>query len=671
MEGIPCEKPFSVGPDLPLWKRQRRLIVESLVDSSVSAYNYDIYSLPTNLIRSNQKKDISEAKVEQIESILFDHFLIVCRRAVNTPYIQCAIENNKIKWYWKWSGLKKQNISRWLESCFDMATTLFDLQLTISRLRNDIVNGPTVFILCSLILRYLRKHVYDQLATLEDLEGKNLLTLQRHCGEIDIKILKPLRKLVRDIEQDGLVGGELINYFFQQKDQLDNYHIVDLLSDVISLAVERYYQVITEWISQCTLTFDLAHEFFIWDLSRQSTIDVKEIEGNKELNFTSFGKFVQIPQLIPEPFQSISKEIFKIGEYLYTMKQQNADIDLLAAHYLLDFPTFKDQSLGEFCSKIHGLYKLSSKNIFEHFRQRYDIVDFAKQLPCFFLGLNNTWIYEFAVHFEDNELLHLELDPNNKADNLLTVKRAFHCTELNQNPFYRFFYMKVSPFVVDNREGIAPPRGTYAPIELHVTGSDPALKLPFPVKVLEPYRKMFFHLFLLSRAKYLLHKKFQSRCTFSRIWARQELATIFLVNRFIHVYHEYIYVIVESAYSAFAREIDQAVDLDELISVQLGFVNDLMGKSKLDQENLPLKEDIVAFINHICEYASDNLDFVLFNKLASPIIGRIKKFLLEHKRSLNSLKELLFGCYFSAIGQSANDEPLWKLLLHMDSMPEV
>jgi hypothetical protein len=52
------------------------------------------------------------------------------------------------------------------------------------------------------------------------------------------------------------------------------------------MAIERYYQVIIEWITECTLTFDLAHEFFIWDLRKQKAVIRKEFEYANKLNET-------------------------------------------------------------------------------------------------------------------------------------------------------------------------------------------------------------------------------------------------------------------------------------------------------------------------------------------------------------------------------------------------
>lgn len=54
---------------------------------------------------------------------------------MNTPFIQCVQAENKIIWFWSDDYFKKQNanLCRWLDDCFRMATTLFELQLITTR----------------------------------------------------------------------------------------------------------------------------------------------------------------------------------------------------------------------------------------------------------------------------------------------------------------------------------------------------------------------------------------------------------------------------------------------------------------------------------------------------------------------------------------------------------
>jgi hypothetical protein len=75
------------------------------------------------------------------------------------------------------------------------------------------------------------------------------------------------------------------------------------------------------------------------------------------------------------------------------------------------------------------------------------------------------------------------------------------------------FRLKVSKFVREDSSSdeqkskdYIPSKGTFPDIELDIVQTHQALKLAFPAKVLQPYRKIFYHLFLLNRAKYLIHR---------------------------------------------------------------------------------------------------------------------------------------------------------------------
>lgn len=61
-----------------------------------------------------------------------------------------------------------------------------------------------------------------------------------------------------------MVGGELINYLMDEVKEDKRTQIRKILKDVISLSLKRYIEIIFEWVSQCTLTFDLAHEVRIF-----------------------------------------------------------------------------------------------------------------------------------------------------------------------------------------------------------------------------------------------------------------------------------------------------------------------------------------------------------------------------------------------------------------------
>ncbi|KAL7077045.1 hypothetical protein ACQ4LE_003783 [Meloidogyne hapla] len=655
--------------NLNSWKKLRRQILSKVVNDNF--YEYDCF-VPTNAVHSSQKKNIADVDPDDREALLFEHFLINCRRGMNTPYIQCIQSESKIIWFWADDLFKKQNsnLCRWLDHCFRMATTLYELQLITTRLRNDKTRGYMINVFCSFVIRFLRKHIFDPLDELYNMEGKNLLTLQRCCVDLHSKYLKPLWKIANQIEKVDIIGGEFINFLFEQKGLHENRFLTSLLDDIISLSIERYYQIIVEWVSQCTLSLDVGHEFFIWDLRKQNVVDRINFDLTGKLDWSDFDSyFVLIPQLIPIDFLPVKDQIYKFGKYLYTMRQQNAGLNLLSIHYSLEASMFKNLSLGKFCDKINELFDKCSTNTLEHFKQKYDIINFAKKLPYFFVGLNTNWIYELAELFEKNNLTNIDIEKltPSKLNDLLI--QAFRCAQLDVTSHYKYFELSVSPFAKVKSEGITPEKGKFPALELNIAQDNRVLKLAFPAKILEPYRRVFFLLFVINRARYLIHMKFFLRAGFNNPWAVQECATIYLFNRLINVYQEYICGVAAKEYNNFVKKIDKVKNLDELVEVQLEFIHSFMENAKLDQEYLTIRQLIEEIANQFCLYACNELDFFQLNKSVSSHVGKTKQFLLSNKK-MGELKNLLFGTSYSEVGEAAGCyEPLWKLLLYSNEAP--
>uniref|UniRef100_A0A915NZY3 Gamma-tubulin complex component n=1 Tax=Meloidogyne floridensis TaxID=298350 RepID=A0A915NZY3_9BILA len=618
---------MSIEPDilskLPFWKKLRRQILLKVVHDNF--FEYDDCFVPTNIVHSAQKKNIADIREDDRETVLFDHFLINCRRGMNTPFIQCVQAENKIIWFWSDDYFKKQNanLCRWLDDCFRMATTLFELQLITTRLRNDKTRGYMINVFCSFIIRFLRKNVFDPLDELYKMEGKNLLTLQKCCMDLHAKFLKPLYRIANQIEKEDIIGGEFINFLFDQKSLHENRYLTSILDDIISLSIERYYQIIVEWVSSCTLALDVGHEFFIWDLRKQNVVDRSNFDVTGKLDWSEFKNkflglfdnyFILIPQLIPVDFLPVKDQIFKFGKYLYTMKQQNAGLTLLSFHYSLEASVFKNLSLGKFCDKINELFEKCSTNTLEHFKQKYDIINFAKKLPSFFIGLNTNWIYELGELFEKNNFTNIDIEKltSNKLNGLLT--QAFRYAQLDTTMHYKYFELNISPFTKIKSEGITPKKGTFPALELNIAQNNHVLKLAFPAKILEPYRRVFFLLFVINRARYLVH---------------------ILIN----VYQEYICGIAAKEYNNFVKKLEKVKNLDELVQVQLEYIHIFMENAKLDQEYLPIRQLIEGIANQFCLYACNELTFFELNKSVSPFVGKLKHFLLTN-RKVGELKNL-------------------------------
>ncbi|KAL3124164.1 hypothetical protein niasHT_004753 [Heterodera trifolii] len=665
------------------WKSQRIMILEYIIRDNF--LDYDVPSLPTNAVRPHQRKQFTDLPFDQQEKALFEDFLSVCR-GINGPFIQCEqFDNNEIIWVWTAENWKQrtdnQNIERWMNVCFGMGTILFDLLLCIGQLRADSTRGPTVYAFCSLVLKHLERKVYAELHELDKLEVKNLMTLRNVCNELRHRHLLPLLTIAREILLADKVGGELINFLFDQKERTECYHIVSLLDEIISVTLLRYNQTVFEWISQCSLSLDMGHEFFIWDLRKQSIVKRSDFISPALDNFGFDHTYVSIPELLPKVYESVADELLNLGRFLFTMKNQNADIEHLSIHYELDQNLFKNKTLREFCAAIHSFYGKCSTNILDHFKKRFNILQFARHLPHFFVGLNSAWIYEFVVLLETTGLSDPILDNDFEMDDndrfivntqlQLLLQEAFRVSWLQNSPFHDKIcvsLMRLSPTsddrLAEHEKRLEHRLKNPPKLELNIVvpkdnasnkNKDLALSLAFPPVVVWSYRQMFYHLLLLNRAKHWMYRKyFALKGTNCR---REEFATVHQFLRVLNVYIEYLCGIASAAYPNFSKQLDS-----------MKYTHQLMGQMMLDQGFKQLKELLVQLATKFCEYARDSIDFHTLNREASPLVGEIKKILLQNRDGgPTGLRDILFGCYFTAIGGTAADEePIWRLLCHVD-----
>lgn len=63
-----------------------------------------------------------------------------------------------------------------------------------------------------------------------------------------------------------------------------------------------------------------------------------------------------------------------------------------------------------------------------------------RHLPYFFVGVNSTWIYEFAAHFDKNPLSNCEIDTTNMRKQLTQLmQRSLQANWLQTSPFQKNF----------------------------------------------------------------------------------------------------------------------------------------------------------------------------------------------------------------------------------------
>ncbi|KAI1719171.1 spc97 / spc98 family domain-containing protein [Ditylenchus destructor] len=632
------------------WKKKRRILVLELVDFSF--HDYEVFHVPNNPIRSMHRLSMKGIKATEQEKIFFDDFIHLCRGS-NTRSIQCEQDENGVIFFTP-SEDSDDNVKRWLLRCFDpMVKNLFELELCISRLRSDKTRGPVVLSFCSIVLKYLRKNFHQALNELEKLQCKNLLTLHRKCNDLNSD-LRPLLNIAKEIEKFDLVGGELINKLFEETQSDHNSRVIDLLKNVTSLALKRYCEVIYEWISQCTLTFDLAHEFFIWDLEKCK--EPRKLTRNdfvEPWDGTEFGKrFVIIDETCPDIFQPVKDDIINTGMYLYTMKSQRADLDMLMSQLNLDPDTFRNKTISEMRGAIRDVYEKCAINILNHLNQKFDIQNLALRLPNYYLGMNSTWIEELVVFYEDEGLSASEPEKFTPVLLRCLLDKAIDNDWLRDDPFRKRIILEP----IGTRQG-----EDALQFDVKLNG-DATLCLAVPNKILVLYQKMFRLSFLMQRARYLLHKKRFSDPNFFP--QRDELVTMFLLIRFVHVYHNFIFsTVAEDTYKEFRQKLSGVKNLTQLVDVQFNFLEDLFERSHIRVNSSGFADCVMKLITLASNYARNEITFAELNTQAGPVVYNMKK--VMEKGEYSNLKHLLFGG--NSYKREGKKEPLWMSLRHIDA----
>jgi len=342
-------------------------------------------------------------------------------------------------------------------------------------------------------------------------------------------------------------------------------------------------------------------------------------------------------------------KIVESGKYLFTMKTQQANLDLLSPQLTLDGDTFRNKSISELRTAIRDVHTKCSVTILRHLRNRFDVGSLAKRLPSYFLGLGSMWIEELVKRYESGDRMNLCTE----QDLIELYDDSINNDWLKNDTFRNDFRLQPSPFNYGEGE---PPQ-----LELNVDW-DSTLCLAFPQKILEPYRKLFRLSFLLRRARYLLTRKRFAKCEQSESTGRIEQVTIFEMIRFVSAYHSFVFLsVANEALQVMLGRLKKVESLEDVVEIQHEFLRTLFDRARLDMEKQAFAEAINGIIEVFASYASDDITLNEANTLSQPLIGRVKKILLKSADFLN-IRNLLFGSNFMVIGEGETDEPIWMSL---------
>jgi bacterioferritin-associated ferredoxin len=375
------------------WKTKRNRILEEVIRQSIA--DNDRTKIFTNHIGSQLKTSLEEVPIREQEVLLFDDVVRICK-GLNAPHIQCEFDENE-DFMWIINPTADDRIAKTVEKALKTITLYYKIDDITRRLRADKTCGPCVYTVCSVVRKYLRTKVLPALLEGQRKEIRNMMTLKRITHDLDI-FLHPLYEIVNEIEKYGHVGGCLITYLQNQLDRGGlNDFVQHVLDNIISLVLRRYYGILFEWLTQCTLTSDLAREFFIWDLSNLKGVTRNEF-SKRDFDGTAFDyRFVIVDELCPERLTSVKDEIVRIGKYLYTMQLQKATSARLLHYRSIREEDYKNKSMKEIRDTVRQTCEEVSCHILHHLTERFDVTNLVLRMPYYFLSMNSTWIEDLAV----------------------------------------------------------------------------------------------------------------------------------------------------------------------------------------------------------------------------------------------------------------------------------
>ncbi|KAH7724112.1 Spc97 / Spc98 family protein [Aphelenchoides avenae] len=626
-----------------------------------------------NHISSKKKLDLSEMDDLSQETAMITDFLEVCK-GHNAPNIQCEFGDND-ELIWHVNDTVNQRLFAKIQECLQSVTLYYEILNVCARksagkmfhrmytlgLRADMTAGPMAYTVCAVVEKNLRIRILPELLRVE---RGNIRSVTR---DVTAK-LHWLHVIVDAIEKSEYVGGPLLTYVLTCSDR-NNEFVRGVLQEVRSLMLRRYYHILFEWLTQCTLSSDLAHEFFIWDLSKVKSIHRIDFTKRDYGNTAFDERFVVIPDLCPHLLEPVRDEIVRIGKYFYTLQtQKSVSMRLLYQQHITE-EHYKNKSPKEIRDLVRDTCKQVSTLMLNHFVERYNVHNLANAelLPQHELRLGGGPRHAGGTEPYASPITSLEEMRVLAA----LYEHAIDRSNLRNDEFRSLFSLKLSQSAQNDLEvngldsSAEEPSVVHAArsLEMHLVG-DPSLNLVFPTRIIEPYRNLFGLNFMLHRAVHLLHRRrfgCEDEDEENQVaGSREELATIVLFLRFLNMYHDFVFVTVLR--NEWAKFLTKVSGLDQLEALQYEFLSKVLHTACLDtpsgKDVVPFSKSMIGLIQLIIDYATGRTSLAMTSIQVSEAIRKLTRVMSgsEDMRVLRKRIEKMFSCQQQDYEDSANGD---------------
>ncbi|XP_076657908.1 gamma-tubulin complex component 3 isoform X1 [Halictus rubicundus] len=402
-----------------------------------------------------------------------------------------------------------------------------------------------------------------------------------------LETLKWLASMVRACQ--GQKGGALASAVYE----FSNYGDADvkkLIKEILESVCDPLYNMLIKWIADGELD-DPYREFFIETCA--------DITGERMWHEKYQVRNSMLPSFISK---SQAKKILGTGKSINFLREVCKDITPWQGKHTNMFKNFTEEYKvdvlfdmdpdGRLQNMMDTAYKATSTRVVEVLTKQYHFMDHLHAIKGYLL-LGQGHFIQHLMH-----LLELELDkpasslyPHNISSILETGIRATSA--------------KIDDLDLDGRLDVR----LLAPSE-NETGWDVFI-LDYNVSgpigtILEPYREVyqtiFFALWRAKRMESILCAIWKRQITSAKMFRKMpEVLTIqthihLITSSMVHLVHQmqyfFLFEVIECSWDAFAKQLGQAVSLDDIITAHTYFIDTIRRGTFLDEKSQELMDHL-------------------------------------------------------------------------------
>ncbi|KAF8778289.1 gamma-tubulin complex component 3 homolog [Argiope bruennichi] len=429
---------------------------------------------------------------------------------------------------------------------------------------------------------------------------------------------------------NGKKGGAIASVLYSHLQHGDNY-VRALIQNLLRDVTRPLFKMLSNWI-YCGELDDAYGEFFV--AANTTGSDANLWNEKYSLNKAMIPSFINMDQ---------ARKILLTGKAINFLRQvchdntfaKDEDRRMKALEMLSTESLFSQEKDANFENILEKNYLKTSKTVLQVLHEKYNLMDHLMAMRNYFLLGQG----DFIRHLMD--LLETDLSKPGKnlyIHNLTGILESairatnaqFHNPEVLQRLDVRLLEVCLDDTGWD-----------VFSLDYHVDGP---IATVFTSHCMHSYYKLFHVLWKAKRMEYILCKISHSRSSYSKYQAQiPEITPVLyqchiILAQMIHFVQQIQYYmafeVMECCWADLQLKIGSAKDLDQVIAAHESFLDTLITRSLLDEENSHLQEQLVGIYSQIVEFDKIQDAFWKRVKIAATKMDEMTE-MIETKTSKN------------------------------------